>query len=1131
MAEPDTCPRCGSERVDGLCPPCLIRLGLDGPALSLDRIGGPGATLGMLPMTGEANALETLAYSLGSVPRVLLRDLVDETEVIPGTQSSLTENSPKPKPVRAGRLQLMEEIARGGMGVVIKGRDDDLGRDLAVKVLLDRFRDRPDLVRRFVEEAQIAGQLQHPGIVPVYELGAFADQRPYFAMKLVRGRTLAEILARREDTAGDLPRFLAIFEAVCQTMGYAHARGVIHRDLKPANIMVGSFGEVQVMDWGLAKVLSRADDDNENRPRSERDAALVRTVRSGSDVDESHAGSILGTPAYMAPEQARGESGRVDERADVFGLGSILCEILAGHPAFYSRSGIDSLRKAAEADLTDTHSRLDASRADAGLLALARACIAVEPGDRPRDAQEVSSRMTAYLAGVQERLRKAEIAWVEAQARAEEERKRRRAEVALVAAVLALVVLGSGGWFAFDRFKRNRRVQTAAEVQSALDVAYRLEGEARGREDLVRWGEAVAAAERAEGILRAGGDDVGLHSIVSDTLARLRVGQRKTQEKLASHVRDVKLVKDLEEVRLRGSDMNQEGFDSLARATAYRAAFEAYGVDVVSLPEAEATAKLSNPAVHEAVAAALDDWPTESDRRLGEQLARLANRVDPDPARIVLRAALFEENVEKLKGWVRREGSGNLPLATLSRLGTRLRELGATEEAQSLLRRGETRHPGDFWINFHLATLLFLTNKEDSIRFYTAATALKPESPVVHGNLGAALVNQGRYDEGVAELNRATELMPGYAMAHANLGRAFRSRGRLEDAVAAMRRASGLAHDDARIHFFLGILLQEMGRPGTAEQENGRLDEAIVAYRHAVMLTPGDVEAHCHLGSVLAARGKYTECLQEFQRALELDPDHDVAAYNLGMALQTLGRNDEAIRTYRKILERWPHHAMACCNLAGLLVNRGLCLEALPWIERGHELGSKQAAWEFPSADWLRHVRKMAALEARLPALLSGEDRPNDAGEQADLALLTQRKGLCVTSVRLWRETFTGDRMMEEDIISGHRYHAASAAASAASGMAKDSPPHETDRTLLRKQSLDWLEADLAARRKVIDSGTPEERAVQVARLQEYRSDFDFASLRDEPALAKLSEKDRLACRAFWAKVNAILKTVAGGKP
>src|SRR5262249_49339570 len=153
------------------------------------------------------------------------------------------------------RYEFQGEIARGGVGVVLRAHDRTLNRDLAVKVLLAEHQDRPDTQRRFVEEAQIGGQLQHPGTVPVYELGRFADRRPYFTMKLVKGRTLAELLKERLNPAHDLPRFLKIFEQVCQTLAYAHSRHVIHRDVKPSNVMVGSFGEVQLMDWGLAKVL------------------------------------------------------------------------------------------------------------------------------------------------------------------------------------------------------------------------------------------------------------------------------------------------------------------------------------------------------------------------------------------------------------------------------------------------------------------------------------------------------------------------------------------------------------------------------------------------------------------------------------------------------------------------------------------------------------------------------------------------------------------------------------------------------------------------------------------------------------------------------------------------------------
>jgi serine/threonine protein kinase len=165
--------------------------------------------------------------------------------------------SPQPSSA-TGAYDLLEEIGSGGMGTVLRGHDAVLDRELAVKVLRDHFAGNPNMVGRFIDEARITGQLQHPFIVPVYNLGTLPDGRPFFAMKLVQGRTLATLLAERPAPDHDLPRFLKVFEQVCQTVAFAHSRGVIHRDLKPGNVMVGAFGEVQVMDWGLAKVLNRA---------------------------------------------------------------------------------------------------------------------------------------------------------------------------------------------------------------------------------------------------------------------------------------------------------------------------------------------------------------------------------------------------------------------------------------------------------------------------------------------------------------------------------------------------------------------------------------------------------------------------------------------------------------------------------------------------------------------------------------------------------------------------------------------------------------------------------------------------------------------------------------------------------
>jgi serine/threonine protein kinase len=339
---------------------------VDQPAAEAALDAGLAAAFGpdpALPLPAGTSVLRALGAAWPEVPRVQLRDL-DSGASSPIVRPRSEARPPAAGP--AGRLQLLGEVARGGMGAILKGRDTDLGRDIAVKVQLETHQGKTELVQRFVEEAQISGQLQHPGVVPVYELGQFPDKRPYFTMKLVKGQTLAKLLDERSDkrpacrgeedttsgplVATGLPQLLKVFEQVCQTLAYAHARGVIHRDLKPANIMVGAFGEVQVMDWGLGKVLAEGGVADEQRTQLRQEVSIIRTRRSegsegpGSSGTQTQAGSVLGTPAYMAPEQARGDLELVDERADVFGLGAILCEILTGRPPFTGK-GAEAQRR------------------------------------------------------------------------------------------------------------------------------------------------------------------------------------------------------------------------------------------------------------------------------------------------------------------------------------------------------------------------------------------------------------------------------------------------------------------------------------------------------------------------------------------------------------------------------------------------------------------------------------------------------------------------------------------------------------------------------------------------------------------------------------------------------------------
>ncbi len=358
---------------------------------------------------------------------------------------------------------LLERVGRGGMGEVYRGRDPALARNLAVKVLRPELCGHPEAERRFQQEARINGLLQHPSIVPVHNLGRLADGRLYFTMKLVRGRTLADILTvgpvcnRPGDAAGckpaprELPELLGIFEKVCKALAYAHSRKIIHRDLKPGNVMVGAFGEVQVMDWGLAKVLAAHPRTQEPADENTMVGLFVGKPPDSTQEEYSPTG-VVGTPAYMAPEQARGANEEVNERADVFGLGGILCTILTGQPPYTGEGRDDVLHKAMAGEMSGTFARLEASGADSELVQLASVCLAARKEDRPPNAGAVAERVSAYLAGVQQRLHAAELERAAAQARAEESAKKaaleRRARwwvLGLSAVVLLVLLAGIAG--------------------------------------------------------------------------------------------------------------------------------------------------------------------------------------------------------------------------------------------------------------------------------------------------------------------------------------------------------------------------------------------------------------------------------------------------------------------------------------------------------------------------------------------------------------------------------------------------------------------------------------------------------------------------------------------------------------
>ena len=409
------------------------------------------------------------------------------------TQQSAPEEVTPPSPPG---YELREEIGRGGMGAVYRALDVALGRDVAVKLLADRFAPDSQFALRFLSEARITGQLQHPGIPAVHQVGTLPNGRPFLAMKLIKGNTLDAILKERANPSAERGRLLGVFEAVCQAVGYAHAHRVIHRDIKPSNIMVGAFGEVQVMDWGLAKVLGAPEPATEipGEPKPVgADPTAVEETQPWAEVSptpeggsHTQAGSMVGTAAFIPPEQAVGDFARINERSDVFGLGALLAVILTGKPP-YVGTNYELLRaQAVLGQLDDCFARLDASGAEPELVALCKKCLAFEPGDRPRDAGEVAQAVAGLRAAAEERAKLAERERLAAEVQAAEQTKRRKTLQRAAAAVVLVLLLGVAGTtiglFQADsqrRIAEQAQLDESTQRQAAVTAQGLAETEAR----------------------------------------------------------------------------------------------------------------------------------------------------------------------------------------------------------------------------------------------------------------------------------------------------------------------------------------------------------------------------------------------------------------------------------------------------------------------------------------------------------------------------------------------------------------------------------------------------------------------------------------------------------------------------
>jgi serine/threonine protein kinase/tetratricopeptide (TPR) repeat protein len=1059
----------------------------------------------------------------------------------PGTDSS--------EPMRLSDFRILREVGRGGMGIVYEAEQVSLRRRVALKVLPLAATLDPRQLQRFHNEAQAAASLHHTHIVPVYSVGCERGIH-FYAMHLIDGRPLSELIhqlrrreqqtaepavgegAERQTTvyqpsaeeavtphptvklAGDSTlspagrrdreyyrRVAELGVQAAEALDHAHQLGIVHRDIKPGNLLVDGRGNLWVTDFGLAQVQS--------------DTRLTRT------------GDLVGTLRYMSPEQALAKRVIIDHRTDIYSLGATLYELLTLQPAFGGEDRQELLRQIAfeePAAPRRLHRAIPAELETIVLRAMEK-----NPAEGYGTAKEVADDLRHWLEDRPIRARRPSLV--------QRARKWARRHQALVwsAAICSLGILatmgGSIGWVAGDQAARREGIQKVVRV--ALEDTDHWQRQRR-------LPEALSAVRRANGLL-AGAD----------------VGEAMRQE-VRARLADLELLERVERIRLENGILRQGKADDAETDERYRQTFGAAGLDVEALSAEEAAERIRASTVAAELAAALDDWASARGQVRGEddpirkRLLRIARLADPDEWRTKMREALERKDRQTLRELAASKDAPLLSPATLVVLGLFLRDDRKNPaQVEAFLRAAQRRHPDDFWLNSLLVEYYYRagglpTRKLGS--FAAVAVALRPASPRAHNNLGVLLINAGRCDEAIDVLTQATGLDPDYADAHCNIGIALQEKGRLGESIAEYRKALRL-EEAADYHANLSNCLSKAGRLDEAIDESraairlnknvaayhssfglllnkaGRLKEAIDELRQATRLDKDNPAVFHDLGVFLKANGQPEEAIPAFQAAIRLKKDYADAYFALGNVYLNQDRLDEAIDKYGEALRLNKYHAQAHCNLGHALLRQGQLRQAVRELRAGHEIGSRQPGWPYPSAQWVRGAEAWAQLDDRLSAILEGKDQPRDADERLACAQLCQQfRKRHAAAAGFYSAAFAEMPQLANDMNAQRRYNAARAAAALAGcGQGKDADRlGAKDRARLRRQALNWLQADLKAYEQTMEKSAGKAGPMVAERLQRWLRDKGFAGVRGAEALARLPEAERKDWRTLWQEVEAL---------
>jgi serine/threonine protein kinase/tetratricopeptide (TPR) repeat protein len=1065
-------------------------------------------------------------------------------------------------------------LGHGGMGVVYKARQLSLNRTVALKMLLGGAYAGPRERARFLREAEAVAGLRHPNLVQVHDVGDY-NGLPYFTMEHVEGGSLAQKLL---GTPQPFRQAAALVATLAEAVQVAHQGGIVHRDLKPANILLQRKSEVpnsklQARDPKTESVLPPPKSNFEFRisdfdPKIA-DFGLARHFDTGPSLTLN--GARVGTPSYMAPEQAMGKTRTIGPSVDIYSLGAILYELLTGRPPFRGETSAETELQVISQDPVPP-SRLNA-RVPRDLETICLKCLHKDPQGRYATAAALADDLRRFQRGESiaarpvgplERFGK----WV----------RRRPAAAALLGATafFTIVLIGGALWLVVQRAQQRQAVE--GDLREVADL-----------QQQARWTDARGALQKAEARLDAGGPGD----------LRERIDQARG---------NLDLVTELDRIRLSritsGNLVSPLGRTTSGNLVFYKAkadqdytkAFGDSGLANVPDPPDIMAARIQTSTVRVALMAALADWAVcATDKEKRDWLLTVARIADPDPQgwRDRIRDPASWEDpaaLTELARTVQVKGSSVPLLLALAEL------LGAAGgDAPAFLKRVQIEHPADFWVNLILGDALLAVAPVDAGGCYRAALASRPGAAVAYTALGDALRAQNLRDEAVGYYRRAVDIDPQYARGHTNLGNVLNDMGRTDEAAACYRRALEVDPTYGWAHFDLANMLRDAGR----------MDEALVHYRQYLAVDPTHVYVAHVVRADLVRQGRGEELRQEWKKALRAGPPEHDAWFGYAELCLYLGHEDEYRQARQDLLRHFgatsdPYVAERVARTmllfpaagdelqtAAALADRAVAAKetTAQWIypyflfahglaeyrqgrfdsaisimkadagtvmgpaprlviamaqyRKGHEeearatLAGAIAGFDWRMAQvisrdhWIWHALRREAESVILPNLpdfMDGKHQPQNNDERLALLGVRQFTNCTRATARLYADAFAVDPPLADDLGAGHRYNAARAAAQAGCGQGADAPGlGEEERARLREQARQWLRADLAARARAFDAGSTATREANRRALTRWRNEPDLAGLREPGELDRLPADERKACLALWAELDAVL--------